>query len=146
MPISEEKFKTLSYSGYKILDSYSFLSAPLAQLAETLSADKEKSGQKLKFLAESHLVRIDGVFNDELYRLCQKKLSFPFQYASSREKMESIKKLPKIEYFLSTLSGKAIKPESYENVRRLWHLLKFKNLYQLYEFYCQVTALFFIFN
>ena len=140
LPISEEKFKTIHYSGYRILDSYSFLPTSLSQLAETLSADKKKMGEKLKFLAESHLVKINGVFNDELYQLCQKKLAFPFQFASSKLKMKSIKNLPEMKYFISTLSGKCISAENYKNVQKLWGLLKFKNLYELYEYYCQLDV------
>lgn len=140
LPISEEKFKCLTYTGYKILDSYSFLAAPLSQLSETLSKDKKKSGEKLKFLAESHLVKIDGIFNAELYELVQQKLTFPFQYASSRNKMEAIKKLPEKKYFLSTLSGKPAKQKDYDNVKALWILLELENLYQLYEYYCQLDV------
>ena len=112
----------------------------MAQLSETLSQDRAKNGEKLKFLAESHLVRVNGEYNEELYQLLQKKLPFPFQYSYSRSKMESIKSLPAKRFFISTLSGKVIKNQDYENVKRVWDILQLDNLYQLYEFYCTLDC------
>jgi len=122
--------------GYKILDSMAFLPTSLSNLATTLSQERKRNSRKLQYLHDSHLVRKNGVFSQELYTLCQQKLSFPFQYSYSREKMESITQLPPQSHFVSTLSGQAVKNEDYENVKRLWDILRFNNLYELYEYYC----------
>ena len=113
-----------------------FLPTSLSNLSSTLSEERRKNSQKLSYLHSSHLVRIKGVFNQELYSLCQKKLSFPFQYSYSRRKMENIKSLPPQSHFVSTLSAQPVKDEDYNNVKRLWDILRLDNLYQLYEYYC----------
>ena len=129
-------FKTPCIIGYRILDSFAFLPTSLSNLSATLSEERRKNSQKLRHLHASHLVRINGVFNQDLYNLCQKKLAFPFEYACGREEMEQIKTLPPQSHFISTLSGQAVKDEDFNNVRKLWNILQFENLYQLYEYYC----------
>ena len=137
-----QKYHSILYNtvfvsqGYKILDSMAFLPTSLSNLATTLSQERKRNSRKLQYLHDSHLVRKNGVFSQELYTLCQQKLSFPFQYSYSREKMESITQLPPQSHFVSTLSGQAVKNEDYENVKRLWDILRFNNLYELYEYYC----------
>ena len=42
------------------------------------------------------------------------------------------------ELFYSTLKGSNVSDEDYEDLLKLWNLKKFKNLLDMYEFYCSL--------
>ena len=60
------------------------------------------SGQPLKYLMQSQLCNDEnGEFSIEIFKLCLKKLSFPFSLTSSRTEMKKWKYLPPRVIFIS---------------------------------------------
>ena len=102
LPITSEKFKILRLGDiYRILDSFSFLPTSLAALTESLCKSRSLTGAPLKYLKQSGLANdAYGVFSQDIYDLCLKKLSFPFSLAGSREEMKKWTCLPPKVFYL----------------------------------------------
>ena len=83
IPASSEKMISISYGSYRILDSYSFLPASLDKLSRSLLQEKKNKKERLNFLAESQVTKLNGQIDTELYTLNTKKLCFPFQLANT---------------------------------------------------------------
>ncbi|VVC33624.1 Ribonuclease H-like domain [Cinara cedri] len=98
----------------RFLDSFKFLSSSLDKLASTLEKEQCK-----------HLSRF--IENKEQSDLVKRKLAYSYEYMDSPKKYNETS-LPPMEKFFSSLTGKHITFDSYENAQKIWASFKIKNL------------------
>ena len=125
IPTSSEKLKSLTYAQYQITDTFSFLPSSLDQLSRSLVTEKQEKRERLNFLAESKICKIEGVISTELYNRSKRKLCFPFKFTSSLDELRSITSLPERKHFVSSLTGKCADEEEYDNVKKIWRKVFF---------------------
>lgn len=106
------------------LDSYKFLASKLEILGQSLP-DSEK-----------FLIKKEYPNN---YQYLLDKLSFPYEYVDSFEKLEHT--LPEIDKFYSKLTSDVISRENYDYIKEIWQKFEIKNLGQLSDLYMKVDVL-----
>src|SRR5436190_6102844 len=111
-----EKYITFSIDNLQFLDSYNFLSASLSKLVETLKT--------FRYVNEP---------------LLQKKGIYPYEYMSSFDKFNE--QLPPIDKFYSTLRGKGIKPDKYQQALNIWQHFNVQNMQQYHDLYLETDTL-----
>src|SRR5436190_11816271 len=111
-----EKYITFSIDNLQFLDSYNFLSASLSKLVKTLKT--------FRYVNEP---------------LLQKKGIYPYEYMSSFDKFNE--QLPPIDKFYSTLRGKGITPDKYQQALNIWQHFNVQNMQQYHDLYLETDTL-----
>ncbi|KAE9523187.1 hypothetical protein AGLY_016420 [Aphis glycines] len=97
----------------RFIDSFKFLSSSLDKLTNNL--EKHQFKDLSKYFPEEHL------------NLVTRKLAYPYEYMDCEEKFNETC-LPPREKFYSSLTGKNITIEEYENSQKIWEVFKIQNL------------------
>ena len=130
----------------KLIDTMKYFQTSLGKLAETLSADEKRAIQKLtvQFLTtHSHFSKVwkelsSNQKNKVIEIIIGGKGIIPYEKIESIDSLEITPEdgifFSKDEFF-STLKGKMVDDESYENSKKLYILLKMKNLSDLNDLY-----------
>jgi len=137
LPYNGENFRTMRFNSFEFLDSLSFLQASLNQLSKELQETKHDYG----ILNQTYLVKKNGIFNKERFKMVLSKSFFPYEYCTSLEKMISTKKLPNRKEFDSVLSENKISKEDHEFAKSVWREFGCKNLVDYTEIYCKIDTL-----
>jgi len=137
LPYNSENFRTLRFNSFEFVDTLAFLQASLGQL----TADLRLTTHDYPILKQTYLVRKKGAFNKERFEMVLGKSFFPYEYCTSYEKMLEAKKLPNIQDFYSTLSGKTISPEDHLFAEKVWKEMGCKSLIQYCETYCKIDTI-----
>lgn len=137
LPYNGENFRTMSFNHFEILDSLSFLQAPLSQLAN----DLKLSGHTYNLLKQTYLVREKGSFSKKRMEMVLAKSFFPYEYCKSYQKMKETTHLPKIKNFYSKLTGKSISRDEHAFARKIWKMFKCKNLLDYCKLYCKIDVI-----
>lgn len=137
LPYNGENFRTMTFNHFEILDSLSFLQAPLSQLAN----DLKLSGHTYKLLKQTYLVRERGHFSKKKLQMVLAKSFFPYEFCTSFAKMRETLHLPKIKKFHSKLTGKSISKEEHAFACKVWKIFKCKNLLDYCKLYCKIDVL-----
>ena len=133
LPLTKEKYisfsKKVENTGikFKCIDSFKFMPAPLEKLAANL---------------EQHLI-VEKEFNKEgaeCVELLTRKGFYPYEYIDSHEKLQETT-LPLRDQFKSTLNNSDITEEEYEYAKKVWRVLKCRNLYDYTKIYMKVDVL-----
>ena len=135
---NNQRFKMLNFKipgkkyNIKIIDSLSFLQGDLNSLSKDLDND-------LKIVTKNEF--------QNNFKYVNKKLSnFPYQYLKPENLNE--KEIPEMKEFDNILTMKKITKEEYEEVKKFYKKMKFKNLKEYLECYLKsdITLLADIFN
>lgn len=108
-----------------VKDSFNHLSSSLAALVDQL----KKGGKSLKITKRY----LKG--DEEKVELMSRKGVFPYGLVDSMRVLEETTSLPPKEAFYDTLREKDIEQGDYDHAKRVWDLLKCKNLREYMEHY-----------
>lgn len=133
LPYNSENFRSISFNCFQILDSLSFLQSSLGNLSQDLS----DSGHDYPILRSSSICATNGRFDAEKCDLLLKKNFFPYEYATSIQKLKNTKKIPSREQFYSNLSEKGISQEDHKFAAYCWKKFGVTNLLEYAELYCR---------
>ena len=133
-----EKFKMLKFLipdkdySIKIIDSLAFLPSNLSDLSKYLD-------DNLKIVTKSH-------FQDKFEMVNKKLENFPYQYVN-KNNFEN-KELPDKKYFYNMLTLKDINDKEYNQAKKFYKNMEFKNLREYLECYSKsdITLLADVFN
>ena len=142
VPINSQKTKILQLGTFfNILDSLSFQPQSLSNLTETLKNEKKSKNEQFNIIANvPDLCWTKDKFDSNKYDLCLEKAGFPYETATSIFDLEQIKVFPDKKYFKSSLSGKNIDDQTYDNGKKMFALNKFDNMLQYYIWYCMLDT------
>ena len=86
---------------------------------DKLTETAEKSNHNFNILRSSNLVKTNGMFNNEKFKLLKKKGIFPYEFIRNVSKLRK-KSLPKRKYFFSSLGiGKSISKDDYKHALKV---------------------------
>lgn len=131
LPYNTERFRTISFNSYILLDSLSFLTASLGTLVETLPRD-----YKYPILDQMGLYSEKSEEGAELKQLLVRKGVFPYEAVTSISMMETTRSLPPIADFYSSLTDSTVSAEDYAHAQRVFREFKCRNLLDYSEIYC----------
>ena len=133
LPYNTNKFRTLTFDGWKFLDSYQMLNGALATLVNNLTIDKHK---------RANLNLLDQVIKPSLEQkaLLLQKAVYPYEWVTSVAQLRSQLTFPKHECFYSSLKNSNITVEQYEAGRLVYEKLKCKNMLEYTELYCELDT------
>ena len=131
LPYNMEKFRTITIGKLSFVDSYQMLSAPLAELVENV----QKSEHSFPILKEMNL------FNTEEQRsLLLRKGVYPYEWASSIQKLCDTTGFPPREVFSSRLTGTNISEEDHRHGQNVFDVFECKDMLQYCELYCELDT------
>ena len=137
LPYNGENFRTMRFNCFEFLDSLSFLQASLNQLSKEL----QETDHGYSILKQTYLVKKNGRFCHEKFKMVLSKSFFPYEYCTSLEKMIDTKKLPKRKEFDSVLSENKISKEDHVFAKSVWKEFGCKNLVDYTEIYCKIDTI-----
>lgn len=137
LPYNGENFRTLKFNSFEFLDSLSFLQASLAEL----SSDLRNTDNTYKVLKQTYLVKKNGKFNMDRFKMVLEKSFFPYEFCTSLQLMKSTKNIPKRKHFYSSLSEEKISVENYNFAKKVWKEFDCKNLLEYTELYCKIDTI-----
>ena len=133
LPYNMEKFRTISIGKLNFVDSYHILSAPLAELVQNV----QKSDHSFPLLQEMQLFQ-----NMEQRSLLLRKGVYPYEWASSIQKLKDTKTFPPREVFASCLTETNISEVDYAHGQNVFHVFQCQDMLEYCELYCELdTAL-----
>lgn len=139
-----ERMRTLRVNSYILLDSASFLAAPLSELVDDLARGGARhvgvGGQKaheFKILDQSGLY---GLRQRSEKHLLLRKGSYPYEYATSLELLEETKGLPDIGHFYSSLTNSTISETDYEHAKNVYTTFGCTSLLSYTKVYCETDV------
>jgi hypothetical protein len=110
IPLNTQKFKSIVINNRIVmLDSMSFLSDSLGKLVNTLVKSDHDFPLVKQWISEKRQ-------SDLLLR----KGVYPYAFATSLERLQSQKCLPKIEEFFNDIGGETISKEDHEHAKKVW--------------------------
>lgn len=137
LPYNGEHFRTISFKGFKFLDSLAFLQASLAQL----SSDLSNTSHSYAILKQTYLVKTSKIFDPEKFRAVLQKSFFPYEFCTSLDLMKKTKKLPSRKHFFSQLNEKCITRDEHRFARQVWKMFNCKNLLDYTKIYCKIDTI-----
>ena len=131
LPHNTEKFKTIRINSFLFLDSYAFLSSPLASLVDNLSSIKEH-----KFQILDQMKLYDKKNKSRLKPLLLRKGVYPYDWATSLKLLNETKHLPPRQLFQSSLTASNISKEEYAHAKNVFSSFQCKNMTSYTNLYC----------
>ena len=130
LPRSSEKFLTLQFENFQIIDSFQFLPTSLCRLAELLGKNNPDNFIETK----KHLLHKD------LLPYVIKKGVMCYDYIDSWKKLKE-KRLPSKNEFYNTLTKENISEEAYEHALSMFKLFKCRNIKDYLKEYLKIDIL-----
>jgi hypothetical protein len=127
-----EKYMTISFSNFKMLDSFAFLASSLDKLSSNLLKDGMDNFK--------HTINNNKHLSNEQLKLMLQKGVYPYEYMDSKARFEETQ-LPPIEAFYSSLSDSGIKKEEYKHALKVWESFNIKNLGEYHDLYLKCDVL-----
>ncbi len=130
IPLNTQKFKCLTLNDrIRFVDSAAFLNAPLADCAENLVK------------SDHHFLMLDELCDDEGQKqLLLRKGVYPYNFATSIEKLRETKELPPRASFYNDLLDKDVTDEDYEHAKRVWEAFDIKNMMEYTTLYLRTDT------
>ena len=130
LPRSSEKFLTLSFDNFCVVDSFQFLPNSLANLADLL-ANKDKADMKetLKYLSKT-----------DLLPFVIRKGVMCYDYINSWERLNE-KRLPSKDHFFNKLTNKHILTEEYNHAQFMFKAFSCNTIKDYLKQYLKVDVL-----
>lgn len=157
LPRNTEKMRSINFNCYTLLDSLAFLNGSLGKsllslpvlpqllfLSRSLFADTlvkdlcTNTEQKFELLDQMGFYKKE---EDEKRKMLLRKQSFPYEYATSVEKLQATLKIPDREHFHSMLTDSDITQDDYEHAVSVFDTYKMKSLLDFYIFYCEIDTI-----
>ena len=110
----------------RFLDSYKFMDAPLAELADNLPPE-----------ACTNLARS---YQGEKFALMKRKGEFPYDWFNDREKLNATE-LPPKEEFYNILNDSNITDEGYQHAKNVWKVFDMKTFRKYRDKYLETDVL-----
>lgn len=137
LPYNGEHFRTISFKGFKFVDSLAFLQASLAQL----SSDLSNTSHDYKILKQTFLVKTGTLLDQKKIDAVLKKSYFPYEFCTSLDLMKKTKNIPSRKYFFSQLNEKSISLEEHKFAKNVWKMFDCKNLLDYTKIYCKIDTI-----
>ena len=138
-----EQIKSMSLDIYTFIDSFSFQSSSLSQLAEKLAKHKKTNKEEFSLVKQTKFLtwskKNDGSWDKyeaSRYKYVTKKAAFPYNIATSISKLEEITSFPSFDNFKNDLLSKQISTQEYSTGRDAYKDLGCKNMREYFEWYC----------
>ena len=131
LPYNTEKFRTVSFNSYNLVDSNSFLTASLDTLVKTLPIDYQ-----YPLLDQMGLYDKNTAAGQELKKLLVRKGVYPYEHVTGLEMLRNTKSLPPIKHFYSSLTDSVVSEEDYRHAEKVFDAFGCENLLQYTEIYC----------
>ncbi|XP_059078523.1 uncharacterized protein LOC131876988 isoform X1 [Tigriopus californicus] len=133
MALNTEKIRTLKLGNFIFLDSMSFLQGSLAELVNDLA----KSGSQFRVLEQMGLAQDMNKHNFLL-----RKGVFPYEFASSIEKLKATTNMPVKEMFFNHLTDSMVSDEDYNHATKVFEEFSCCNMLDYMMLYMKLdTAL-----
>jgi hypothetical protein len=130
IPKSTEKYLSFSLDEIRLLDSYQFLSFPLAVLVDNL----RHSGVENFNITQQIFKRKYKDFNEEKMKLLLRKGIFCYEFIDTFKQLE-LKFLPSIDFFYSSLNFSMISEDDYRHANKVYKEFKCENIREYLELY-----------
>ncbi len=130
IPKSTEKYLSFSLDEIRLLDSYQFLSFPLAVLVDNL----RHSGVESFNITQQIFKRKYKDFNEEKMKLLLRKGVFCYEFINTFKQLE-MKFLPSIDFFYSSLNFSMISEDDYQHAKNVYQAFKCENIREYLELY-----------
>ncbi len=132
LALNSEKFRSINFNHkYLFLDSFSFLSASIDTISQSLTND-----QSFKFPIMSQ------IFQEKSQRnMLLRKLTFPYDYIKNIGQMKRVTKFPSQDVFFNKLTQEMPSEEKYQNAKSVWECFKIKNMLEFTSIYCLADTL-----
>lgn len=131
IPANMEKFRTLSLDQFSLIDSNELMPGSLASLVETLRV----SNHGFEFLDKMPFCQ-----NADQKELLLRKGVYPYEWASSIEKLQEASSLPPICEFYSSLTQSHISQEDYSHGEKVFDTFQCRNMLDYCELYCALDT------
>jgi hypothetical protein len=125
-----EKYMTIRFANFVILDSYAFLSSSLDELSKILLNDS----------IDNFKYSIQPNYTKEQKLLLLKKGVYPYEYIDSYNRFNETE-LPSKDKFYSKLADSHITDDEYEHAQKLWNTFQIKNLGEYHDLYLKTDVL-----
>jgi|GEM_PF-1267341 len=163
-----EKYMTIQFADFRILDSFAFMSSSLdtltsnlnpyyytklieeagkkeskltkAEIYEFKELQKELEIRNISQLREIYKQTSNHFQNDKHYQLAITKGVYPYEYMDSEERFHETQ-LPPIEAFYSQLSESDISAEDYAHAKKVWQAFDIMNLGEYHDLYLKTDVL-----
>ena len=127
---SSEKFLTLSFENFHVIDSFQFLPTSLSKLADTLSQNDFSDFVQTK----RHIKK------KELLTYVTRKGVMCYDYIDSWKKLSETK-LPCIKQFYNTLTKQHLPPSEYQHAVHMFDVLQCRNIKDYLKEYLKIDVL-----
>ena len=136
-----------SIDNFRFIDTMKYYQTSLAQLSETLTDDEKENIKKLTLRFLTTHDYFSGVWRDWIYEQKNKVIEIivsgkgviPYEKIETIESLSFVKPEDGIFFskdeFFSSIKNKEIDEESYENAKKLFIILKMRNLSDLNDLY-----------
>ena len=136
-----------SIGNFRFIDTMKYYQTSLAQLSETLTDDEKENIKKLTLRFLTTHDYFSGVWRDWIYEQKNKVIEIivsgkgviPYEKIETIESLSFVKPEDGIFFskdeFFSSIKNKEIDEESYENAKKLFIILKMRNLSDLNDLY-----------
>jgi hypothetical protein len=131
LPANFEKFRTLSLNKFSFVDSAELIPGALADLVSTLSS----SDHPFSFLDQMSFCT-----SEDSKKLLLRKGLYPYEWASSIQKLVENKRMPAREDFFSVLTQKGITEEDYSHACSVFEHFHCNNMLDYCELYCTLDT------
>ena len=136
LPYNGEHFRTISFKGFKFVDSLAFLQASLAQLTRDLS----NASHSYEILKQTYLVKTDGEIDQNKFNAVLQKSYFPYEFCTNLNMMKNTKKIPSRKRFFSQLCEESISHDEHAFAENVWEMFNCQNLVDYTKIYCKIDT------
>jgi hypothetical protein len=131
LPVNYEKFRTLTINKFAFIDSMELIPGALGDLVTTLSS----SNHPFTFLNQMSFCK-----SEQSKKLLLRKGVYPYEWASSVQKLVNSNCLPPRKDFFSSLKQEGISSEDYAHAVAVFKHFHCKNMLDYCELYCQLDT------
>ena len=137
-----EKYMTIKFANFRIIDSFAFLSSSLDSLSSNMNPYEESNTEKenINTLRMIYKHTSNHFKNDEQFLKVIKKGVYPYEYIDGPDKFEETK-LPPINKFYSSLHLNTVDEKSYKHALEIWNIFNMKNLGEYHDLYLKTDVL-----
>jgi len=140
IPQSKEKFLSIRFNNFIIIDSYAFLPDSLDNLIKNLGCYKEDEDMLTNYDGFNHTKNYYKTMDFEKLKLLLKKGVYPYDYINTFDKFNE-KQLPTKDEFYSKLTESGISKKDYEHAQHVWNTFECETLLDYHNLYLKSDVL-----
>lgn len=131
MAYNTERMRNLEINRFKFTDSLSFLQGSLSELVDNLAS----SGDTFDILTQKNIAK-----THHQKKLLLRKGVFPYDFATSLDKLEATKEIPPRESFFNVLTSKHVTEEDYQHAVTVFKAFDCENMLQYNNLYMELDV------